>query len=276
MRIPGTNIPDEKEIICMPRMISSVSLPHRRLDVSTYERRNGHYTLCIHAPQSIGLPYGSIPRIFLAWVTTEVAMTKERSLELGDSMAQYLNLIGLSSRGGVRGDITRFKDQIKRITTSTFTVIRDEEGEWEANNIMPFRKTRMWWNPIAPDEPISWHTKLELTEEFYEEVLAHHVPIDRNTLLMLTHSPMSMDIYVWLTYRYSYLFRTTDVPWADIRNQFGSSMADDMNGRKNFKRRFKEAAERVSELYPEARYEFTKDGMRLIPSRTHIPMIAKR
>ncbi len=43
---------------------------------------------CWHRPRSV--PYGSVPRLLLAWVTTEAVKTKERELELGDSMSAFM------------------------------------------------------------------------------------------------------------------------------------------------------------------------------------------
>ena len=54
----------------MARAMVQATLPHRKVQGNEFERRNGAFTLSLMAPAKIGLPYGSIPRLLLAWVTT--------------------------------------------------------------------------------------------------------------------------------------------------------------------------------------------------------------
>jgi hypothetical protein len=68
------------------------------------------FTLSLLASPKIGLPYGSIPRLLLAWVTTEAVKTKSRELELGDSMSAFMAELGLKPTGGANGSITRLKE----------------------------------------------------------------------------------------------------------------------------------------------------------------------
>jgi len=58
----------------------------------------------------IGLPYGSVRRLLLAWIGAEAMRTGERELVLGDSMSSFLSELGLNRTGGRWGDVTRLKD----------------------------------------------------------------------------------------------------------------------------------------------------------------------
>lgn len=63
------------------------------------------FTLSLMAPTKIGLPYGTVPRLLLAWMTTEAVKTQSRELELGDSLSGFmreLDLVPTSGRWGVR------------------------------------------------------------------------------------------------------------------------------------------------------------------------------
>ena len=55
----------------MARALVQATLPHRRVEGSVFERRNGAFTLTLLAPPRTGLPYGTVPRLLLAWMTTE-------------------------------------------------------------------------------------------------------------------------------------------------------------------------------------------------------------
>lgn len=103
----------------MARAMVQATLPHKKVDGNEFERKNGNFTLSLMAPSKIGLPYGSVPRLLLAWVTTEAVKTRTRELELGDSMAVFMGELGMSPTGGARGDITRLKNQTRRLFAST-------------------------------------------------------------------------------------------------------------------------------------------------------------
>jgi hypothetical protein len=52
-----------------------------------------------------------------------------------------------------------------------------------------------------------------LSAEFYDELVAHAVPIDLRALKAFRGSLLALDIYSWLTYRMSYLRRPCLIPW---------------------------------------------------------------
>ena len=58
------------------------------------------------------LPYGNLPRLLLAWVSTEAVRTQSRELVLGRSLSEFMGKLGMDSVGGAR---TRFRNQIRRL-----------------------------------------------------------------------------------------------------------------------------------------------------------------
>lgn len=62
----------------MARALVQATLPHRKREGTEFTRRNGAFTLTLLAPSHVGLPYGSTPRLLIAWVTTEAVRTGER------------------------------------------------------------------------------------------------------------------------------------------------------------------------------------------------------
>ena len=77
---------------------------------------------------------------------------------------------------------------------------------------------------------------------------------------------MALDLYCWLAYRNSYLSKPTRVPWPALEAQFGA----DYDDRRNFKRKFLSALRQVLVLYPSARVEQVRGGLRLNPSPSHV------
>jgi hypothetical protein len=85
----------------------------------SFVRRNGdHADHDDRAPA--GPPYGTLPRLLLTWVCTEVAQKRERVLSLGNNLASYLAELGLHNTGGKRGDITRLKHAMTTLLAPSF------------------------------------------------------------------------------------------------------------------------------------------------------------
>lgn len=96
----------------MARALVQATLPHSDPKSNEFVRKNGNFTLEMMAPSSVGLPYGSIPRIILAWITTEAVKKDSRVIFLGENLSIFLQRLGFENNGGVRGDITRVKEQL--------------------------------------------------------------------------------------------------------------------------------------------------------------------
>jgi hypothetical protein len=86
---------------------------------------------------------------------------------------------------------------------------------------------------------------------------------------LLRKSPLALDIYTWLTYRFSYLRRPTEVPWEALALQFGSEYKDMFH----FRASFKEALARVLMVYQRARIGEGNYGLQLFPSRTSVRIL---
>jgi hypothetical protein len=61
-----------------------------------------------------------------------------------------------------------------------------------------------------------------LSERFFNEITEKPVAIELRALKALKHSPMALDLYLWLTYRMSYVKNRTPIPWSALQLQFGS------------------------------------------------------
>ena len=63
----------DSDLGCMARLLALCSLPRTNPgNRHQYVRRNGPYTLVMSVTGLHKLPYGNIPRLLLAWVSTEV------------------------------------------------------------------------------------------------------------------------------------------------------------------------------------------------------------
>lgn len=96
------------------------------------------------------------------------------------------------------------------------------------------------------------------------------MPIDLRAVELLKGSPLRLDLYTWLTYRFSYLRRRTEIPWQLLCLQFGSHLADSRQGRHQFKKNFTDHLARVLVVYPGAQVQVSDTGVTLVPSPPHV------
>jgi hypothetical protein len=251
----------------MARAMVQATLPHSKVVGNEFTRRNGNYSLTILSPSSIGLPYGSVPRLLLAWVTTEAVKTKSRELELGDSLSGFMRELDLVPTGGRWGSITRLKEQTKRLFASSITAIYEQGQGTQIINQAVADRAVFWWHPKDPDQAALWKSTITLTDNFYREIIDRPVPIDMRAIKALKKSPMALDIYTWLTYRVSYLKRPTAISWASLAMQFGSSYSR----QRDFKTAFTSELKKVVTVYGGVQVEALPTGLLVKPSLTHIP-----
>ena len=258
----------------MARAMVQATMPHKRVAGNEFTRRNGNFTLTMLAPSKIGLPYGNVPRLLLAWLTTEAVRTKQRELLLGDSLSAFMGELGFQVTGGRYGSIARMKNQTRRLFSSNIQCDYETDG---ASALMGFRvadKALLWWDAKDPEQKALWQSSVTLTQPFFDEITNRPVPVDMRALKTLKRSPLALDIYSWLTYRMSYLSRTTRLPWPMLQAQFGSDYANNAQGRRDFKKAFLHHLKKVQAIY-QVNLEPHTDALILKPNAPHVRRLTK-
>ena len=142
----------DPEMGFMARLMALCSLPRtnpgNRLQ---YKRVNGPYTLGMSAGINNKLPFGNIPRLLLAWVSTEAVRTQSRVLILGSSLSEFMRTLGMEDRSGSsRGDRTRLRNQMDRLFHSHVQLIYEDEQHKASVSSQVADRTDLWWNPKRP------------------------------------------------------------------------------------------------------------------------------
>lgn len=254
----------------MARALVQATMPHKNTEGNEFTRKNGAFVLSILAPSKIGLPYGSIPRLLMAWLTTEAVLTKSRTLCLGKTLTSFMGELDLVPTGGRWGSITRLRDQTRRLFTSTISCSYELENRESERGFRVADSHDLWWYPKSPSQSSFFESTVTLSETFFQEIINYPVPIDLRVLKALKRSPMALDIYCWLTYRVSYLKNQIEIPWIALQAQFGSAYAASPQGTRDFKRAFLRELKKIHLAYPEIKAEAGKLGFVLKPSKTHI------
>ena len=200
------------------------------------------------------LPFGNLPRLLLAWISTEAVKTQSRELVLGKSLSEFMRTLGVYSSSGRTQ--TRLRNQMKRLFTSHVQFIyEDQHGEAIVNSSVADRM-EFWWNPKRPDQPTLWDSKLHLSEPFFNEIIQHPVPIDINTLTALKRSPLGLDFYLWLVYRTFTLKSPLRLSWRQVYRQFGVAPdnASDHRTVQDFRRKVLRELKKIKIAWPGLNY----------------------
>ena len=68
-----------------------------------------------------------------------------------------------------------------------------------------------------------WDSTIQLGEQYFNEIIAHPVPIDLHVLKAVKRSPLGLDLYLWLTYRTFTLKAPLRLSWKQLYRQFGAA-----------------------------------------------------
>jgi hypothetical protein len=252
----------------MARSLIQATMPHSKPKDLMFSRVNGNFTLTMWGNPSMGLPYGSIPRLLMAWLTTEAVRRKSREIVLGSSLSEFMRELGIVPTGGRWGTIARLKAQTTKLFSCAISCTYADKATAQGVNLTIAKQYTLWWDPKDPKQGTLFDSSVELSEDFYREIVIRPVPVDMRALKALSKSPMAIDIYTWLTHRMSYLRGDISIPWEALALQFGS----DYNRLIDFKIKFIRQLKAVHTVYPEARFETEESGLYLKPSQTHVAL----
>lgn len=263
-------------------VLCQVGMPRRSTTERTFERTSGAVSVRLEAGSLYTgagfidqpLPYGTRPRLVMVHISSEAVRTQKREIEVGDSIRHFMKILGLDPGGR---EHNYFKRQMEALAACRMQIGMTFNGRAVTINTNPIRKFDAWLNPTG-SQRVLWPGTLELSEEFFETLNQHAVPLDHRALSALKHSALALDVYTWLAHR---LCRVTPVAglkvsWDSLRDQFGQEYSDP----KNFKKEFRQVLRQVCAVYPDARLEDASGGLKLLPSPPPLPkvqvVVAKR
>jgi hypothetical protein len=110
---------------------------------------------------------------------------------------------------------------------------------------------------------------VRFSQEYIDYLRDSPVPVDLSIVARL-NSPMSLDVYWWLTRRYSYLHERQSITWQQLYEQFGST-----NVMPAFKQSFQKAVIDVHYVYPRANITCGRNYVTIYPSPTAVPTTAQ-
>ena len=261
----------EADVVFMHRLMALCSLPRTDPgDRQRYVRQNGPYKLIMYSSGETKLPYGNLPRLLLVWMCSEATQKQSRELFLGDSLSAFMKQLGMEPVGGTR---TRIRNQMDRFFNASVSLIYQDRRDKVTVNALIADRTEFWWNERKPEERALWQSKIVLSENFFQEIISHPVPLDMNTLKALTRSALGLDLYVWLNYRVFGLDRPCRLTWPQIYRQFGANPANatDKNIVNDFRAKALRELKKIKTAWPGLDYATPAGVLEIRPSEPSVP-----
>ncbi|HWI83843.1 replication protein RepA [Ramlibacter sp.] len=238
----------------MHSILCQLGLPRKKVFGDTFMRRQGAAWLSVQAghldlgngPVQMQLPYGAMPRLALAWVSTYAVMNRTREIPIGESAAGFLRMMGMSSDGH------RFATL--RTQMHALAACRLQLGyRGRTFNGQPVEQFDAWVRRDGPNRQRSlWPGVMVLSESYSKSLFESAVPLDRRALHALKGSALALDVYTWLAHR---LHRIEGKPimleWRPLKQQFAQEYVG-KEADKDFKSEFLTALRKVQVVYPRA------------------------
>ena len=246
-------------------------------DVREWDRTQGNASLRIEAGSAIdprtgnfvrlGLPYGEKPRLVLIHLATEAVRTGNPVVDVEESMTAFAKSLGLETNGQ---QLRSLKEQLARLASATVRMGVVEEGRAIQVNTQFVSAFDLWF-PKQADQRVLWPSTVRLSQDYFQTLGQHAVPLDHRAVAALASSSMALDVYVWLAQR---LHRVPTgkpqfIPWTALHEQFGQGFARI----RDFRRRFLQTLHHVESAYPGARLSADEGGLTLTHSS---PPVASR
>jgi hypothetical protein len=211
----------------IPSSFIQATLPHTNPvlpDRTAYVRTTGLFEIAI-LPSSSGIPYGPIPRLLLAWLCSEIIKQRnsgERVIKLGNSRAELMKNLGLPQ---TKAYINSFTDQSKRLLTCGISIEKTTIDSAIGSRMFITDSNEFFWIPLKDNSGAKNLTgKIEISEKFAMLVWNESVPLDMRIYRALLRSPLAMDIYGWLVYRFHALHKkkqqSVKIPFVGLMHQF--------------------------------------------------------
>lgn len=252
-------------------VMCQVGMPRRATEAKVFERQSGPFSILLEAGKlwngrdwiNQPLPYGTTPRLVMVHLSSEAIRTRSRTIELGSSIRQFLQSLGMQTNGGARGGYTAFRKQMEALAACRLLIGMQSEGKVVTVDAKPIKRFEAWFQP-NDNQPTLWPGVLELSQDFYDTLSQHAVPLDYRALSALKQSSLALDIYTWLAHRLCRINAQQGVmlSWDNLRDQFGQEYGE----LKDFKHEFRNVLQQVLLVYPSARIEEVIGGIKLFES----------
>jgi hypothetical protein len=252
----------------MHAVLCQVGLPRSEVKSREFTRSTGGASMLIEAGKwydgiryhDMPLPYGTRPRLVLFHVCSEAIRTKSSTVEVERSASAFLERLHIKKNGE---SFTAFKRQMLALAACRMQIGYQTDTKVVNVKCDPIQRFDAWTQSDNGQLGL-WPGEITLSSEFYETLREHAVPLDPRAIGALQNSALALDTYTWLAHRLCRVKQNRGLTlyWKSLKDQFGQEYRTD----KDFKREFSGALRKAHAVYPDAKIEMVRGGIRLFPS----------
>jgi hypothetical protein len=242
-------------------------LPVRRLpkDQLLYERRNGKFVLQVTGHPEFGVPFGQ-DRLVPIFLATLAVQQKSQTIRFRTA-AEMLESFGMHTGGKeyrrLVGAFERTFGATIFFGTDTFTGRAAMVHRCRFNFM---REAQIWYSRDPDQRALSseFENVIVLSDEFYQELIAHPVPNDLDAVKVLAASPAVLDLFMWLSYRCFTARGLESIPlFGDfgLSNQIGTT---DYSRPRRFRAMVEQWLETIRGLWPQCPARISADGHAIV------------
>jgi hypothetical protein len=257
--------------------LCAMSLPTKQPEDDTQPivREDGKYALAINprpvlqningksVMRSLGVPYGSYPRVALIYLLSQAVLNKSRDVYLGRNFTEWMRRLGYQTVSyGPRGSANRMREQVDRLLACEWQIRWDESDAADsAFAVRDVKLSNEYAGSLSKNG--SFAREIRLSEAFYSHLIDHAVPLNEVAIRELKTTPTALDLYTYLAYR---LPRITEekgqvISWDQLAKHLGNA-ADS----KRLRQTVRETMQLVSAVYPTANVDMSGRKVVLHPS----------
>lgn len=287
---PAEDVSYQHSVLCQ------TALPVRRPppSVRTWDRRQGRAALSIEAGRAndparncwvnMPLPFGPKARLVMMHLNSEAIRSRSPEIEVDRSMTAFIRRL-MPQRNDPNGrEIRAFKEQLAALASATVRLSFTQGERSRQVNTQIVGSFDLWF-PKDERQHVMWPSTVQLSQEYFDSLLSHAVPLDERAISSLSHSAVALDVYAWLAQRLHRIPVNAPqlVSWPALHEQFGKGN-DQPNGQKqkvmqgftrlrDFRNFFLNVLTQVGSAYPDAQFSTDERGLTLTSSR---PPVSKR
>jgi len=206
----------------------------------------------------LGLPYGTYPRLILAYLATQAVKTQSPEIYLGKSFGSFLKALNVHDGGK---QYKQLQKQLQRTLGASFAWTYETDERWTRLNVQVASFADLWWNPKTPEQGTLWESYIKLNTDFFNEIVRNAVPLDLRVLATLKNSPLGLDLYMFIAWRTFRLDKPVFISWESLQEQLGGQY----NDLKFFARACRKHIKRIQALRPDLNIAFVKGRLCLKP-----------
>jgi hypothetical protein len=179
----------------------------------------------------LGLPYGEKPRLVLIHLATEAVRTGSPVVDVEESRTAFARSLGLKTNGQ---QLRALKNLLARLAVATIRMGAVEQGRAVQVNTQFVSDFDLWF-PKQADQRVLWPSTMRLSEEYFQSLGQHAVPLDARAVTALASS-MALDVYAWLAQRLHRIpsGKPQQITRVAMYERFGQGFARPRDFRRNF------------------------------------------